>query len=113
MSAVSPVLNHQQKSCILVNVADCMMSDGKVVEIEKRLFDNLLAAFDVSDKQFSSYYAPLEIKNFKPFGSDEEIKSLHTRKRTRKKGRGSTFGNINPCLLKINNLDFVQFSILY
>ena len=68
------------------------MSDGKVVEIETRLFDNLLAAFDVSEKQFSSYYAPLEIKNFKPFGSDEEIKSLHTRKRTRKKGRGSTFG---------------------
>ena len=68
------------------------MSDGKVVEIEKRLFDNLLAAFDVSEKQFSSYYAPLEIKNFKPFGTDEEIKSLHTRKRKRKKGRGSTFG---------------------
>ena len=86
------VLNADQKLLILTNVCDCMMSDGKVVEIEKRLFDNLLAAFDVSDKQFSSYYAPLEIKNFKPFGSDEEIKSLHTRKRIRKKGKGSTFG---------------------
>lgn len=85
-------LNADQKLLILANVCDCMMSDGKVAEIEKRLFDNLLAAFDVSDKQFSSYYAPLEIKNFKPFGSDEEVKSLHTRKRKRKKGRGSTFG---------------------
>jgi len=85
-------LNADQKLLILANVCDCMMSDGKVVEIEKRLFDNLLAAFDVSDKQFSSYYAPLEIKNFKPFGTDEEIKSLHTRKRTRRKGRGQSFG---------------------
>ena len=91
-SEAASVLNADQKLLILTNVCDCMMSDGKVVEIEKRLFDNLLAAFDVSEKQFSSYYAPLEIKNFKPFGSDEEIKSLHTRKRTRKKGRGSTFG---------------------
>ena len=91
-SEAASVLNADQKLMILANVCDCMMSDGKVVEIEKRLFDNLLAAFDVSDKQFSSYYAPLEIKNFKPFGTDEEVKSLHTRKRTRKKGRGSTFG---------------------
>ena len=91
-SEAASVLNADQKLLILTNVCDCMMSDGKVVEIEKRLFDNLLAAFDVSEKQFSSYYAPLEIKNFKPFGTDEEIKSLHTRKRTRKKGRGSTFG---------------------
>ena len=91
-SEAASVLNADQKLLILTNVCDCMMSDGKVVEIETRLFDNLLAAFDVSEKQFSSYYAPLEIKNFKPFGSDEEIKSLHTRKRTRKKGRGSTFG---------------------
>ena len=91
-SEASSVLNADQKLLILTNVCDCMMSDGKVAEIEQRLFANLLAAFDVSDKQFSSYYAPLEIKNFKPFGSDEEVKSLHTRKRTRKKGRGSTFG---------------------
>ena len=92
LDEAASLLNADQKLLILANVCDCMMSDGKVVEIEKRLFDNLLAAFDVSEKQFSSYYAPLEIKNFKPFGTDEEIKSLHTRKRTRKKGRGSTFG---------------------
>jgi uncharacterized tellurite resistance protein B-like protein len=91
-SEAASVLNADQKLLILTNVCDCMMSDGKVAEIEQRLFDNLLAAFGVSEKQFSSYYAPLEIKNFKPFGSDEEVKSLHTRKRTRKKGRGSTFG---------------------
>ena len=88
----SSALNADQKLLILTNVCDCMMSDGKVAEIEKRLFDILLAAFDVSEKQFSPYYAPLEIKNFKPFGTDEEVKSLHTRKRTRKKGKGSTFG---------------------
>jgi uncharacterized tellurite resistance protein B-like protein len=91
-SEAASALNADQKLLILTNVCDCMMSDGKVAEIEQRLFDNLLAAFDVSEKQFSYYYAPLEIKNFKPFGSDEEVKSLHTRKRTRKKGRGSTFG---------------------
>jgi len=88
----SSALNADQKLLILTNVCDCMMSDGQVAEIEKRLFDILLAAFDVSEKQFSPYYAPLEIKNFKPFGTDEEVKSLHTRKRMRKKGKGSTFG---------------------
>ena len=91
-SQASSLLNADQKLLILANVCDSMMSDGKVVEIEKRLFENMLAAFDVSEKQFSSYYAPLEIKNFKPFGSDEEIKSLHTRKRTRRKGAGKSFG---------------------
>ena len=91
-SEAASVLSADQKLLILANVCDCMMSDGIVAEIEKRLFDNLLDAFDISDKQFSSYYAPLEIKNFKPFGTDEEVKSLHTRKRKRKKGRGSTFG---------------------
>jgi len=86
------VLNADQKLLTLANVCDSMMSDGVVVEIEKRLFENMLDAFGVTDKQFSSYYAPLEIKNFKPFGSDEEIKSLHTRKRTRKKAKDDSFG---------------------
>ena len=86
------VLNADQKLLILANVCDSMMSDGLVADIEKRLFENMLDAFGVTDKQFSSYYAPLEIKNFKPFGSDEEVKSLHTRKRTRKKAKDDSFG---------------------
>lgn len=86
------VLSADQKLLILTNVCDSMMSDGLVADIEKRLFENMLDAFGVSDKQFSSYYAPLEIKNFKPFGSDEEVKSLHTRKRTRKKAKDNSFG---------------------
>jgi uncharacterized tellurite resistance protein B-like protein len=86
------VLIADQKLLILTNVCDSMMSDGLVADIEKRLFENMLDAFGVSDKQFSSYYAPLEIKNFKPFGSDEEVKSLHTRKRTRKKAKDNSFG---------------------
>lgn len=91
-SDANKVLNADQKLLILTNVCDSMMSDGVVADIEKRLFENMLDAFDVSEKQFSSYYAPLEIKNFKPFGTDEEVKSLHTRKRTRRKGTGESFG---------------------
>ena len=89
---VNTVLNADQKLLILANVCDSMMSDGKVMEIERLVFENMLSAFDITEKQFSPYYAPLEIKNFKPFGSDEEIKSLHTRKRTRRKGGGASFG---------------------
>lgn len=85
-------INADQKLLILANVCDCMMSDGVVADIEKHLFENMLEAFNVTEKQFSSYYAPLEIKNFKPFGSDEEVKSLHTRKRTRKKAKDDSFG---------------------
>ncbi len=91
-SKVNAVLNADQKLLILANVCDSMMSDGKVMEIEKQVFESMLSAFDITDKQFSPYYAPLEIKNFKPFGTDEEIKSLHTRKRTRRKGGGASFG---------------------
>ena len=91
-SDANNVLNADQKLLILANVCDSMMSDGVVADIEKRLFENMLEAFDVTEKQFSSYYAPLEIKNFKPFGSDEEVKSLHTRKRTRKKAKDDSFG---------------------
>jgi hypothetical protein len=86
------VLNADQKLLILANVCDSMMSDGVVADIEKRLFENMLDAFDVTEKEFSSYYALLEIKNFKPFGSDEEVKFLHTRKRTRKKAKDNSFG---------------------
>ena len=86
-------LNADQKLLILANVCDSMMSDGEVAEVEKELFENMLQAFDMTERQFSPYYAPLEIKNFKPFGTDEEVKSLHTRKSTRRKGRGETFGS--------------------
>jgi hypothetical protein len=50
-----------------------------VAEVEKELFENMLQAFDMTERQFSPYYAPLEIKNFKPFGTDEEVKVRHTR----------------------------------
>ena len=66
MSAVSPDLNHQQKLCILVNVADIMLSDGHVDRLEQDLFRRMLAGFDISDANFKKYYSNLTIKNERP-----------------------------------------------
>jgi uncharacterized tellurite resistance protein B-like protein len=66
MSAVSPDLNHQQKLCILVNVADIMLSDGHVDRLEQDLFRRMLAGFDVSDANFKKHYSNLTIKNERP-----------------------------------------------
>ena len=66
MSAVSPDLNHQQKLCILVNVADIMLSDGHVDRLEQDLFRRMLAGFDISDANFKKHYSNLTIKNERP-----------------------------------------------
>ncbi len=66
MNGIIPVLNHQQKSCILVNVADCMLSDGRVNRLEQDLFRRILAGFGVSEAHFKKHFSHLAIKNDRP-----------------------------------------------
>ena len=75
MSAVGPVLNHQQKSCILINVADCMMSDGRVDRLEQDLFRRMLTGFDISESNFKKHFSHLTIKNDRPVDIRKASKS--------------------------------------
>ena len=75
INEVIPVLNHQQKSCILVNVADCMLSDGRVDRLEQDLFRRMLASFDVSEAHFTKHFSNLTIKNDRPIDIRKASKS--------------------------------------
>ncbi len=75
MNAVSPVLNHEQKSCILVNVVDCMLSDGRVDRLEQDLFRRMLTGFDISEAHFKKHFSHLIIKNDRPVDIRKASKS--------------------------------------
>lgn len=75
MSAVSPILNHQQKSCILVNVVDCMLSDGRVDRLEQDLFRRMLAGFNIAESDFKKHFSHLTIKNDRPVDIRKASKS--------------------------------------
>jgi uncharacterized tellurite resistance protein B-like protein len=75
MSAVSSILNHQQKSCILVNVVDCMLSDGRVDRLEQDLFRRMLAGFNIAESDFKKHFSHLTIKNDRPVDIRKASKS--------------------------------------
>ena len=67
----SALLRPEQKIYILVNVCDCMLSDGEVAHLEDKLFLSVLAAFGFTEKTFARYWQVLETKNIKPFDTRE------------------------------------------
>ncbi len=66
MSQVSPILNHQQKTCILINVADCMLSDGRIDRLEQDLFRRMLKGFGLTEENFKKHFSHLVLKNDRP-----------------------------------------------
>ena len=75
MNEVIPVLNHEQKSCILVNVVDVMLSDGRVDRLEQDLFRRMLTGFDISEAHFMKNFSHLTIKNDRPVDIRKASKS--------------------------------------
>lgn len=67
----SVLLRPEQKIYILVNVCDCMLSDGEVAHLEDKLFLSVLTAFGFTEKTFARYWQVLETKNIKPFDTRE------------------------------------------
>ena len=95
MNEVGPVLNHQQKLCILVNVADCMLSDGRVDRLEQDLFRRILTGFGISEASFKKHFSNLTIKNDRP---------VDIRKASKSKNEGTVIRNT------INTDDTRQFA---
>ena len=59
----SPMLNAEQKKCVLLNVYDSLLSDGSIEPEETKLFDKFLDQFGVSKDSLSSDLATLAVKN--------------------------------------------------
>jgi uncharacterized tellurite resistance protein B-like protein len=59
----SSLLNTKQKLCLLVNMADSLMSDGKADEKEQLMFADALAAFGSSGEGFKDYFEIIALKN--------------------------------------------------
>ena len=57
------VLNSQQKLCLLINMADSLLSDGRAEQSEQQLFHRALSAFGMTEDSFRPYFETLAIKN--------------------------------------------------
>jgi len=94
LDEASVLLQQEQKLYILMNVCDCMLSDGEVARLEDKLFLNILTAFGFTEKTFARYFQVLETKNFKPFdtrGFKNHVN--HERLMGNEDGAGITFKN--------------------
>jgi uncharacterized tellurite resistance protein B-like protein len=66
LALAAPMLNERQRLCILLNACDTMMSDHKVMKVEKDLFRRMLTSFEVSEKEFERYLNIIFLKNDLP-----------------------------------------------
>lgn len=95
LQVAAPLLSHQQKLYILINVCDSMLSDGSVASLEDKLFVSMLAAFGFTEKAFDPYYQVIETKNIKPFDvSKFKLSKQHTRWMTSEAPVGEVFDKI-------------------
>ena len=57
------VVSDAQKLCLLINVCDLLLSDGRVDPAEQQLFYTMLNAFGVSQDFFQPYFDVILTKN--------------------------------------------------
>lgn len=65
LEQAASVLSTQDKLCILCNVCDSMLSDGRSEQTELEFFDKLQTAFGVATAVFRPYFKAIELKNGK------------------------------------------------
>ena len=54
LASSAMLLNDAQKLCVLLNLADALLSDGNAAMQEKNLFDRFLKSWNVSEIDFKS-----------------------------------------------------------
>jgi uncharacterized tellurite resistance protein B-like protein len=64
-ATASELLSVKDKWCILTNVCDALLADGRADRTELALFAQMTAAFGVRDAQFEPYFKILALKNDK------------------------------------------------
>ena len=63
LQEAAPLVNGAQALCILVNMADSLLANGKADTEELKLFHKALIAFGWSVEAFSPYFDTLAVKN--------------------------------------------------
>lgn len=63
--SANEVLSVKDKWCILTNVCDALLSDGRADSVELALFSQMAKAFGVRESQFEAYFKILALKNDK------------------------------------------------
>lgn len=63
LSEANALLNPQQKLCVLVNMADSLLSDGRAAPSEQLTFTKALTGFGMTEDGFKPYFETLAIKN--------------------------------------------------
>lgn len=58
-------LSKEDKLCILTNVCDSMLSDGRCEPSELLFFETLLSAFGISTQEYKPYFQAIQLKNDK------------------------------------------------
>lgn len=57
------ILSEQQKMCVLINMADSLLSDGRAEQSEQIAFGKALAQFGITEDRFEPYFEAIAIKN--------------------------------------------------
>jgi uncharacterized tellurite resistance protein B-like protein len=57
------LLNPQQKLCVLINMADSLLSDGRAAASEQTAFNKALTGFGMTEDGFKPYFETLAVKN--------------------------------------------------
>jgi uncharacterized tellurite resistance protein B-like protein len=85
----TPLLNQPQRLCVLMNVCDSMLADGRIDILEKDLFKRMLAEFGVPEANFNGHFKNLFLKNEKPqdirTGGFKESRNKHNSERIKSK----------------------------
>jgi uncharacterized tellurite resistance protein B-like protein len=63
LTAANALLNPQQKLCVLINMADSLLSDGRAEPAEQAAFNKALTGFGMTEDGFKTYFETLAVKN--------------------------------------------------
>jgi uncharacterized tellurite resistance protein B-like protein len=63
LTEANALLNPQQKLCVLINMADSLLSDGRAAQSEQAAFNKALAGFGMTEDGFKVYFETLAVKN--------------------------------------------------
>lgn len=66
LKAAAELLDPMQRLCVLTNVWDIVLTDGRIEKAEIELFKKMLLAFGYTQASFKPYFNILQIKNNKP-----------------------------------------------
>jgi uncharacterized tellurite resistance protein B-like protein len=63
LAEATPLLSDAQKMCVLVNLADSLLSDGSAAPEEQKMFGQVMQGFGISEERFQPFFEVILLKN--------------------------------------------------